>query len=320
MILDLFAGAGGWVEGMRHVGLWDDLGIEINEAACQTADLAGHTVEHADVTELNPSHFLSAGSNTLIEGIVASPPCQPFSENGRRKGLTDPRGALVAEPLRWVETLRPPWAAFEQVHTVLPIWRSQAAELRKMGYSTWACVLNAADYGVPQNRRRAVLLARRDGKPAGPPPETHTPIRHVSQGAALGWDNSADWVVNTGLDWKKGQPREAAQKVAGNRPASTVTTRSVGQWRVYPPGDVGYRGLHEWEAGVLQTFADNYPWAGPTQLARATQIGNAIPPLLAAHIVAEMTGRHFCTAHSEARRFEVDEHGKRAIPFTGGAA
>lgn len=132
----------------------------------------------------------------------------------------------------------------------------------------------------------------RSSAPAGVwaelPPETHKRTTWVSQGSALGWDNPAEWVVNTGLDWKKGQPRESAQKIPGTRPASTITTRSVGQWRVYPPGQ-DYRGLTEREAGILQTFPADYPWQGRTQLARATQIGNAIPPRLAAHIVANLT-------------------------------
>lgn len=282
MILDLFAGPGGWDEGLRMAGRHDVAGVEWDEDACATAEAAGHARFCADVRELRPRRF----ATEAVEGVVASPPCQPFSENGKRGGVADPRGELVHEAMRWVEELRPRWVAFEQVKTVHPIWREHAATLRTWGYSAWSQVIDAADYGVPQNRQRAVLLARRDGVAAELPPETHSRLRWVSMAKALGWP--PDWVVNTGLDWKKGQPRESAQKVPATRPAPTITTRSVGQWRVYT-SPTEYRGLTEREAGTLQTFPPDYPWQGPTQLARATQIGNAIPPLLAALIVAPLT-------------------------------
>lgn len=279
MILDLFAGPGGWDEGLRMIGRTDVLGIEWDEDACATATAAGHERICADVRDVNP---LSA-SLIGVDGIIASPPCQPFSENGKRGGVADPRGELVHEAMRFVDSLRPRWVAFEQVKTVLPIWRDHVQTLRTLGYSAWAGVVDAADFGVPQNRRRAVLVARRDGQYAELPNGTHRNHSWVSQGDALGWPT--EWFVNTGLDWKKGRPRESAQKIPACRPAATVTTRSVGQWRVYSSA-TDYRGLTEREAGALQTFPPDYPWRGATQLARATQIGNAVPPLLAAHILA----------------------------------
>jgi DNA (cytosine-5)-methyltransferase 1 len=279
MILDLFAGPGGWDEGLRAIGRTDVLGIEWDANACDTAEAAGHKRYQRDVRTVDPLDFAD------VEGIVASPPCQPFSENGKRLGIEDSRGDLIYEPLRFVQALRPRWVAFEQVKMALPFWQDQLPRLRAMGYSAWAGVIDAANYGVPQNRLRAVLVARLDGPTADLPPETHGRLRWVSQREVLGWPR--DWFVNTGLDWKKGQPREAAQKIPGSRPAATITTRSVGQWRVYTNA-TDYRGLTEQEAATLQTFPADYPWQGATQLARATQIGNAIPPVLAAHILAAL--------------------------------
>jgi DNA (cytosine-5)-methyltransferase 1 len=74
--------------------------------------------------------------------------------------MTDDRSVLVLEPLRWVLALTPQWTAWEQVPTVLPIWQECAKVLRRIGYTVTTGVLRAEQYGVPQTRRRAVLVAR----------------------------------------------------------------------------------------------------------------------------------------------------------------
>ena len=89
----------------------------------------------------------------------------------------DDRSHLAAEPMRWAYALRPRWIACEQVPPVLPLWEHMALLLRGMGYRTWAGILSAEEYGVPQTRERAVLMARRDGLPVGPPEPTHQAYR-----------------------------------------------------------------------------------------------------------------------------------------------
>lgn len=86
---------------------------------------------------------------------------------------TDPRTALVLVPLARMFQHRPTFAAWEQVPPVLPVWEACAEELRALGYSVWTGILNSEEYGVPQTRKRAVLIARRDGIEAAPPPPTH---------------------------------------------------------------------------------------------------------------------------------------------------
>jgi DNA (cytosine-5)-methyltransferase 1 len=106
--------------------------------------------------------------------------------------------SLVAEPARFIRASRPEWVALEQVPAVLPLWKVYAAELRAMGYSVWTGVLNAASYGVPQTRERAILIASRVRRVSCPPP-THFEqpagagvlfgggLPWVSMSAALGW-------------------------------------------------------------------------------------------------------------------------------------
>lgn len=80
--------------------------------------------------------------------------------------------SLVWQPARWVAALRPRWVALEQVPAVLPLWEAMARALEVHGYRCWTGVLSAERYGVPQTRKRAILLASLDCQPQ-PPEATH---------------------------------------------------------------------------------------------------------------------------------------------------
>jgi DNA (cytosine-5)-methyltransferase 1 len=225
-ILDLFAGAGGWEEGLRMLGL-SALGVETEPWACETALAAGHERLQADVAELDP-HELSP-----VWGLIGSPPCQAYSTAGKGLGRADkplviacahelaagndtraarlqecrdPRSLLTVEPLRFALALKPRWVALEQVPAVLELWTLFAALLSAHGYQTAAGVLSAERYGVPQTRKRAFLVASLDG-PVRLPDPTHrsynprrkdTPddeaalLPWVSMAEALGWTTSEE--------------------------------------------------------------------------------------------------------------------------------
>lgn len=183
MIIDLFAGPGGWSTGLNMIGRAETVGIEWDKAACETARAAGHERMQADIAELDP--FTIGGTD--VEGIIASPPCQGFSMAGKGKGredsarliaavgdfahgdpratlhatMTDDRSLLALEPLRWVLDLEPEWTAWEQVPAVLPLWEACAEVLRADGYDVWTGLVQAETLGVPQTRKRAILRARR---------------------------------------------------------------------------------------------------------------------------------------------------------------
>lgn len=191
----MFAGAGGWDKALAEVG-HEVVGIELDHPACRAAVNAGHPRIRADVTSYPPERFKDA------VGLVASPPCPDFSKAGRRAGLNGVTGRLVYEPVRWVGIVRPQWACFEQVPEVLPIWKLEADKLKALGYRTWVGVLDAADYGTPQNRSRAILLASLTHQPTAPAPthceggrEAHASLLGdelglkpwVSMAEALGW-------------------------------------------------------------------------------------------------------------------------------------
>lgn len=217
MILDLFAGPGGWDEGVKPLGLYP-VGIEWDDAACRTGKAAGHTRVRADVAALPTEPMVGK-----VSGLIASPPCQTFSMAGKGKGRDalpelcaavekvwrgitpqaacpdlDEKSTLVLEPVRYARDLRPEWIACEQVPAVLPIWQTLAVVLRHNGYTAWTGVLNSADYGVPQTRERAILIASRK-RNVQPPAPTHgrdggeadlfgdVLLPWVSMAEALGW-------------------------------------------------------------------------------------------------------------------------------------
>ena len=195
-VLDAFAGPGGWDTGLRLAGYTGYvLGIEHDQAACRTAVAAGHPRVRADVASFPLDHL--AGE---VEGLIASPPCQAWSNAGKRDGFADQarvyeriaafangrtptkvewvdeRSKLTAEPMRWAVALRPRWIALEQVPPVLELWEYTAVFLRQLGYAVWTGILSAEEYGVPQTRRRAILTARLGG-PVRRPAPTHQPYR-----------------------------------------------------------------------------------------------------------------------------------------------
>lgn len=226
MIPDLFAGPGGWSEGLRMLGL-RDIGIELDAAACRTRAAAGHLTVRADVAAYPTEPFVGK-----TWGVIASPPCQDFSLAGKRAGIAGDRGQLVWQVLRWVDDIRPAWVACEQVPEVLDIWRHIAHTFRGWGYRTWTGVLDAADYGVPQNRERAFLLARLDG-PVGPPEPTHARnpsgdlfggqlLPWVTFGSVLGIEASLRHVRGAGMIERHGERPDRDP----DQPAFTVTSKS----------------------------------------------------------------------------------------------
>lgn len=288
MIVDLFAGPGGWDEGLRLLGHTGRVvGVEWDADACRTAKAAGHARIRADVAALDPGMFAGAS------GLIASPPCQDFSTAGRMLRDSGPSGQYVREALRYVRAVTPEWTAWEQVPGALTVWHECAVALRRIGYQTWVGILNSADYGVPQERRRAVLLASRSRRMAPPAPTHHLEPDGLF-GDYLPWVTMADALAMTsGWRYDSGQNSRAADGGTEryvrscDRPAGTITGQTTSQW-VLLRGDER-RKLTTADSARLQSFRDDYPWSGSRE-SRDQQVGNAVPPLLAAHLLSVVTG------------------------------
>lgn len=166
--IDLFAGCGGLTQGLRDAGFEVVGAVEMDPIAAETYAL-NHPDANLlikDVREVSPCDLLEGCS--LYEGeldlLAACPPCQGFSRmpmNNRPERLSDVRNRLVDDVLRFVEGLRPRTVMLENVPNLARYsrYRRFKASLRKLGYRVSDAVVDVADYGVPQRRRRLVLLA-----------------------------------------------------------------------------------------------------------------------------------------------------------------
>lgn len=269
--VDHFAGLG-WGVACHRLGI-REYGVEIAKSAIRMRRANGMRTIYRDVW----SGLLYPWMVPFHRLYIASPPCQTFSIAGKGEGREalehvlaaidarlferpadlielgerlDPRTALVLAPLAHIWAHRPELVALEQVPEVLPVWRAYAAVLRQIGYSVHVSVMRSEQYGVPQTRRRAILMARLDGK-VEPPVPTHSryystdPARldpgvqkWVSMAEALGWGmTERPSVTVTGGSGRQGGP-DPLDGGSGAR-KTLRTARELGAWR--GPGGVDPR-------------------------------------------------------------------------------
>jgi len=318
-----FAGPGGWGVAARELGLVE-LGIELDPWACATRAAAGHLTVRADAAAFP----LERLAQRRIPGLIASPPCGTFSMAGKGEGrgdmqllhqalddlaagrdtraqlaaaCSDPRTPLAVEPLRYALALRPEWIALEQVPAVLPLWEHIARILRALGYSAWTGVLQAADYGLGQMRRRAVLIASRVRAVRAPEP-THAeaPARHLFGAPLEPWRSMAGT-----LGW--GYTRRPSPTVTGGgtatggaepfgnaaRKAMRAAMAEPGLWLPKRDGadsrTASHMHLGPGDAALLQGFPPRYPFQGNKGQV-ALQIGNAWGPPTAIAVLGAATG------------------------------
>lgn len=170
--IDCFSGCGGLTLGLRKAGFRTIAGVDINSKAHLVHQL-NHpdTKLYSDIRELKPARLMKdlniqRGQLDLLAGC---PPCQGFSTMRTLNGsehVRDPRNQLIFEFVRIAIGLRPKTILMENVPGLIKDRRFQEAkrQLKMAGY-TWvvADIFNAADFGVPQRRRRMILIASRLG-------------------------------------------------------------------------------------------------------------------------------------------------------------
>lgn len=176
--IDLFSGAGGLTVGLKSAGFEVVGAVEIDGDAVKTYQ-ANHpevAVVHNDIRNVKGQDLLKLTGQKKIDLVAGCPPCQGFSKLTDKNKKKDPRNELVLEMARIVEELKPGICMMENVPGLdgrgAPLLRVFEAKLESLGYVITKKVLQLADYGVPQSRRRLVLLAGRGFKVDLPEP-TH---------------------------------------------------------------------------------------------------------------------------------------------------
>lgn len=167
--IDLFSGAGGMSLGACQAGLTVGLAIEVDPHAAKTyqANHKATEVLNCDIRRLTTSHLRRwlHLSHRLI--VFAGPPCQGFSwSNSRTRTAANPTNWLFEESLRIIEILKPAWIVFENVRGIVDTCKGLFLRHLKSRlsdhYFLHSTLLNAMDYGVPQDRTRFFLVGTRE--------------------------------------------------------------------------------------------------------------------------------------------------------------
>ncbi|MCK6573830.1 DNA cytosine methyltransferase [Myxococcota bacterium] len=333
LVVSLFSGAGGLDYGLEAAGFETSVCIERDPTCCRTLtrNRPAWQVLEADIFEVSSDRIaafagVQRGELPLLAG---GPPCQPFSKAGYwHRGdalrLADPRAATLTAYLRVLEDLLPRAFLLENVEGMAFSGKSEGLQLVEAGaaaigertgakYSLSAQVLDAADFGAPQARRRLFVVGRRDGPAFEFPEPTHGPERGERHRTA--WDALADLddIEHQGLEVRgrwgallpsipEGQNYLWHTERGGGSPLFGWRTRywalllklakARPSWTLQAqPGPATgpfhwkNRRLSPRELMRLQTFPDDVELAGDLMAAHR-QVGNAV-----CSVVAERLGR-----------------------------
>jgi DNA (cytosine-5)-methyltransferase 1 len=275
-------------------------------------------VRQRDVIDLNGTEILDelGLGHGEIDILVGGPPCQAFSIFGRRRGRQDPRGQLLFHYIRILSELAPKSFIFENVFGLLTIengaiFKELCDTLRNpasgLSYEISVVRVNAADFGVPQFRDRVFIIGNREGrKLTDLRPSCHNPDSLLSEGVrwrtvkdalkgmpAIGVSSlpnhtgrvHSDRIIERYAGMKPGERDRHTRinKLDLTRPSFTIIVGSDnggGKGHIHPlePREVTPR-----ESARIQTFPDWLAFSGKGRHA-IRQVGNAVPPLLAASI------------------------------------
>ena len=178
-VIDLFCGAGGLSYGFERAGLNIILGIDNDKKALETFE-ANHNGSKSicgDITTIDSKDIKNIIGNKKIDIIIGGPPCQGFSLSGSRN-FDDPRNKLYLSYIRLVEEIKPRAFVIENVPGLVGLFNGEVKDniikrFTELGYTVKYQILCAADYGVPQNRRRVIFVGMKNGEKEFFYPEKH---------------------------------------------------------------------------------------------------------------------------------------------------
>lgn len=360
--IDLFCGCGGVTHGFARAGIDMRLGIDCENAYKSTYESNNSARFLAeDVRKISAKDILPFLADSAQKHLIVSScaPCQPFSLKNAKRSQDpdhDPRIPLGFELIRIVDDLEKEGVIcsgvfIENVPEFLksPVWLGIRSELLGRGFSVAHKVINCADYGVPQSRRRFIAIALRGWQFLRMPAATHGPgllpyrtvrdafagLSSLSAGQAcdsspnhrarslspLNFQRISSVPLNGGsrssfpselvLECHKDFDghKDVYGRMSFDTPSPTITTRCISITNGRYGHPEEHRGISVREAARLQAFPDNFVFCGNSIEADARMIGNAVPV-----VVAELFGKYLTSVL--AKRFRLqgcsnNEQGER---------
>ena len=321
--IELFAGAGGMALGFENQNYHPLFLVENNKDAIKTLKRNRNkwNVIDKDIKQISNEEILNLSKDIKIDIITAGFPCQPFSYAGKKLGFEDDRGDLFWEFLRFVDLIKPNAFLIENVPGLKSHLKGKSLEiilenLKNRNYEIEWKILNSNDYGVPQKRKRLIIIGfKRELNLLNsfnwPTIEQYKP---TLKDALINVPNSPGYeypekklkilkMVPPGGCWKN-LPEEIAKKYMGNsyylgggktgiarriswdEPSLTLTTSPMQkQTERCHPDEV--RPFRIREYARIQTFPDEWIFEGSIN-SSYKQIGNAVPILLAEKIAKQL--------------------------------
>jgi len=264
--IDLFAGIGGIRLGFEKVGAKCVFSSEWDKFAQKTYEENFHEKPHGDITKINEKDIPS------FDIILAGFPCQPFSNAGLKKGFEDMRGTLFFDVARIIKHHKPKVVFLENVKGFKSHDKGRTFEIIKktledMGYKVFSKVLNAKDFGVPQNRERIYIIGFLQGVDFKFPEPLN---KNIKLGDILNKNVNKRYTISDKL-WQGHQRRKEEHKAKGNgfgyslfnedSPyTSTISARYYkdGSEILIKQKDKNPRKLTPREAARLQGFPDSF--------------------------------------------------------------
>ena len=287
--IELFSGCGGLSTGFLDAGLRVSGGFDIDRRSIEAYNYnhlhRGSRGFVADLSQTSGAQLLALAGLAKVDFILGGPPCQPFSIAGKRGGGNDKRAELIGEYLRLTDELRPRFILFENVPNLAVVDDGQllrrfARGLNRLGYTVNYEVMAAADYGVPQIRRRLILVGGLDSAIELPEP-THGIDRksYVTAQQAIGdlpaagdygesgiynhepTEHSLDMLARFALlPPGKREPRSFHDRLHPDRPSYTLRA-GTGNFSPLRPIHYYYdRVVTVRESARLQSFDDTFIW------------------------------------------------------------
>lgn len=287
--VSLYSGLGAGALGAQQAGYEVTACVERDRHALATLWANGLPAVEADTLVWDTTPY--RGTTDLV---IGGPPCQPFSAAGRQTGESDPRDC-IPHFIRIVDEIRPRLFVLENVRGLTfkrnSVYLAHVLESFPAVYNVTYAVLNAADYGVPQTRRRLFIVGRADAPAALPEPPHH---RHITMGEALGWGevqvqtrepagdiNGWPHLAGTVSLQRRNNNAPPVDVLAFPSPTVTVSAFGVSQWNIYDTRGPEPVRIKPTVSDVAKIQGLPGSWTFPVPGREAfKQIGNACPPAL----------------------------------------